>query len=122
MGRLQDIVAKHDINSEEGFSNAMKEAASVPEGELWFVTTAYDPEGKSRSWKMQHALAKAELDRRAFKQQESLARMAGFFGLVGVVVGALLQVLVNWVVDVPCDGSISERCESETMPVEDPVP
>lgn len=95
MGKLQEVVEKHDINTEKGFSDAMKEAASVSEGELWFVTSAYDPEGKSRSWKLQYALAKAELDRRAFVQQKSLARMAAYFGLFGVITGALLQAWLN---------------------------
>lgn len=118
MGMLKEIIAKHEINTEVGFSDAMKEVASVPEGELWFVTTAYDPEGKSRSWKMQHALAKAELDRRAFGQQKSLARTAGYFGLAGVIVGALLQTLANWALHDPCRGWGAAPCGPETVTIE----
>lgn len=118
MGRLQDIVAKHDINAESGFSDAMREVSSVSEGELRFVTSAYDPDIKSRSWKMQHALAKAELDRRAFVQQKSLARTAGYFGLAGVLVGALLQALANWALQDPCGGSASALCGPDAFDVE----
>lgn len=122
MGRLQDIVAKHEINTESGFSAAMKEVASVPEGELWFVTTAYDPEGKSRSWKMQHALAKAELDRRAFGQQKSLARMSAYFGLFGVIVGALMTAFATWALHDLCRGSPAAPCGSEAVTIEEAAP
>lgn len=109
MGALQKIVRTHNIQDEEGFAAAMKEAARVSEGELRFFLT-YDPGGQSHEFRLQLALARAELDRRSFHGQKRLARVAGYFGLAGVIVGAMLQVIANLVLQDPDRGLAMVRC------------
>ena len=101
MGAVQGIVARHDIMTNDGFQAAMTEMKAVPPGELHFIL-AYDTGGQSRNWKQQHALAKAELERRAAadqeRQQMKFSLMTAGFGLVGVVIGACLQAGLNLLV------------------------
>lgn len=118
MGRLHDIVAKHEISTEKGFSDAMKEAANVSEGELRFVLS-FDLGAQSPQFRQQHALARAELDRRAFKQQESLARMSAYFGLFGVIVGALMTTLATWALHDLCRGLAAALCGPEAITIEE---
>lgn len=56
MGAVQDIVTRHDIMTNDGFQEAMREMETVPPAELHFIL-AYDTGGQSRNWKQQHALA-----------------------------------------------------------------
>lgn len=98
MGDVQNIVQKFDIVSENGFDQAMKEMISVPEGELYFILS-YEPEGQSREWKQQYAIANAELARRTAvshkKEQERLTWYTAGAGIVGVLLGAVIQVAGN---------------------------
>lgn len=100
VGAVQDLVEKFDVNSVDGFSDAMKCMSDVSEGELRYIL-AFSTEGQTPGWKKQHALAKAEIERRASKENEKLqkiiARRSGFWGLFGVIVGAVLQLIFSMI-------------------------
>lgn len=94
MGAIQNVVDKNDIATSQGFTSAMKDMVNVSEGEIRFLLT-FDPVGQTSKFKKQQALAKAELGRRAYREQKKLTWITASMGLVGVVVGAVLQATFN---------------------------
>jgi len=94
MGAIQEIVKNNDITTHQGFQNAMKAMKSVSDGEIHYIL-AYETTGQSQDFKRQYALAKAERDRRSFAEQKKLTILAAISGLIGVIIGALLQGLFN---------------------------
>lgn len=94
MGRLQAIVEAHDIISDIGFAQALREARSVSEGELHYVA-GFDPGPQSQAFKHMIALAKAELGRRDAAEQRKLVWISAASGLSGVIVGAVLTALLT---------------------------
>ena len=90
MGTLQDIVKSHDIKTPTGFNQAIKQASGLSDGELHFVA-GFDPGAQSKEFKEMIALAKAEIGRRQAAEQRKLAWISAGAGLIGVIVGAVLQ-------------------------------
>ena len=90
MVTLQEIVRSHDIKKPAGFNLAIRQARVLSDGELHFVA-GYDPGPQSKEFKEMIALAKAQIGRRQAAEQRKLAWISAGAGLIGVIVGAVLQ-------------------------------
>lgn len=91
---IQKIAEKYDIRDKIAFSQAMNEMKDVSNFEIFFALS-YDLSGQSRATRNRHALAKAELSNREFLEQKKLTKISAYSGLAGVVIGAILQILIN---------------------------
>jgi len=94
MGQVQTIIEENDILTDTGFKKASKRVRLVNEGELQFLL-AFPEHGQSREFKLQQALARFELERRSTAEARKVAWISAGAGLMGVIVGAVLQWLVT---------------------------
>lgn len=83
-----------NISEAEGYARAMRAAKSATEGELRFYL-AYNPDGQSHNFKCKQAIARSELERRAFSAQRWLVVISSFSGIAGVIVGSIITVLAK---------------------------
>ena len=91
MGQVQDIIKRYDVFTNDGFELALRAAKYVPEAELYHLA-AYDPSGGyDKAFQKAIALSRAELGRRAAAEQKKVIWITALIGLLGVVVGAVLQ-------------------------------
>jgi len=100
VGQVEDIIERNDVFTEDGFKRAMREVKYVPEGELHHLA-AYSPNGGyNKPFQKAIALARAELGRRAAVEQKKLIWITAGIGLLGVIVGAVLQSVLAVVVPI----------------------
>jgi hypothetical protein len=91
VGQVEDIIKRHDVFTRDGFELAMRDAKHVPEGVLHHLA-AYSPSGRyDKPFQKAIALARAELGRRAAVEQRKVIWIAALVGILGVVMGAVLQ-------------------------------
>lgn len=94
MGQIQTIIEENDILTDIGFKKASERVRLVNEGELQFLL-AFPEHGQSREFKLQQALARFELERRSAAEARKVAWVSAGAGLLGVIVGAVLQWLLT---------------------------
>lgn len=100
MGQVEDIIKRHDVFTQDGFERAMREVKHVPEGELHHLA-AYSPSGgHDKPFQKAIALARAELGRRAAAEQRKAIWITAIVGLLGVIVGAVLQPVLTVVIPI----------------------
>lgn len=100
MGQVEDIIKRHNVFTQDGFERAMREAKRAPEGELHHLA-GYSPSGGyNKPFQQAIALARAELGRRAAVEQKRLIWITAGMGLLGVIVGAVLQPVLAVVVPI----------------------
>lgn len=100
MGQVEDIVKDHDVFTHDGFEQAIRKVKHVPEGELHHLA-GYSPSGGyDKPFQKAIALARAELGRRAAAEHKKLICITAGVGLLGVIVGAVLQSVLPVVVPI----------------------
>lgn len=94
MSKLDELLKDKDASSIEGNQQLCEDLKEIPETELYHAIS-FDVAGQSLQFKRKYSLAKMELDRRAFQEQKKLTRstaiISALSGLLGVIIGAVLQ-------------------------------
>lgn len=105
MSRLQDIIGNKDLTTPNGVAGLAGSLRELSDAELYQAQMWVHLDSAPKGLKEQAAIARMELDRREQERQESLAVkitnrstiIGGAAAVVGAIVGALLQHLLNGV-------------------------